>query len=92
MAVEAPNGAPMGSLEFCFATAEVTPSGGAVATGTASFRLEGGTIAATFQLLEIPIANGEVVQVDTGVVTGGTGAFCGRVRRVAGGRTNQVRL
>ena len=75
--VETPSGAPMGSFEFCFATFDADASGHVDATGTASFSLAGGTIAATLHLVELPTGNGNVVQFDSGTVTGGTGAYTG---------------
>jgi hypothetical protein len=75
--IEAPNGAPMGSFEFCFATFSGDDSGRVVATGTATFRLAGGTVLATLDLAEIPTTPNGIVQFDSGVVTGGTGAYAG---------------
>jgi hypothetical protein len=71
--IEAPNGA----LEFCFATFSEGAPGHVDATGSVTFRLAGGTIDATFHLVEIPTSDG-VVQFDSGVVTGGPVRIEGR--------------
>src|SRR4051812_25442451 len=68
-------GAPDGAFEFCFSSVSSTPSGGLDATGTVTFTFPDGTMAGTLHLVEIPTTNGAVVQVDSGVVTGGTGAY-----------------
>jgi hypothetical protein len=75
--IEAPNGAPMGSFEFCFATFSQDASGGLDATGTATFQLPGGTLLATLHLVEIPTSSNGVVQFSSGAVTGGTGLYSG---------------
>jgi len=75
-ALETPNDAPIGSLEFCFATFSEDTSGHVDATGTATFRLAEGTVEATLHLVEIPTSKG-VVQFGSGVVTGGTGVYAG---------------
>jgi hypothetical protein len=75
--IEAPNGAPAGSVEFCFATFSEGAPGHVDATGSVTFKLAGGTIDATLHLVEIPTSDSGIVQFDSGVVTGGTGAYLG---------------
>jgi len=78
------DGRVIGAFEFCFASFVGDPFTGDVATGVATFYLEGGTIETTLTLNETPIPDG-VFQTDTGGVTQATGTYAGASGTLSGG-------
>lgn len=74
----------IGWFEFCFETFTFDATGGASATGTATFHVPRGAIETTLTLGEVATSTG-VIQADSGTIFGGTGSYRGATGTLSGG-------